>query len=318
MPETKFQKEIRLFLFFLGISVLIWLMIKLSNTYYDTLTVKIDYVNLPDKNTIISKSDKQLKVLIKAKGFKLIGLVYFSSKPKIDINLREIQLHKSRYSYESFVLTQPIVNSIINQLDMPDEVVSISPDTLFLTLENITKRSVPIVPKIDYTLKKQYQLYGNMSVNPDSVVISGPPSMIDTIIKINTAAEKIHNISSDITVKKELIKPIKSDKLFLATDSVEITIPVEKFTEETQEIPIEVEGIQRDRIKLFPEDVKITYLLALKDFDKINKNMFKARVNFTRADKSIQKLDIEVVQAPNNIKITQITPEKVEFLLLKK
>jgi hypothetical protein len=155
-------------------------------------------------------------------------------------------------------------------------------------------------------------------MKPDSITISGPPSMIDSIRFIRTPTKKITNINYYTVLKEPLIKPVNSKKLILSADSVEIIIPVEKFTEETIKVPLDVNGISRNKIRLFPEHGSITYHVALKDFEKINNSMFKAEVDIDKNFRNKQKLKVNITQSPSNVKITQIEPENVEFLILKK
>jgi len=317
LPETRLQREGKLFLVCLIISFFFWLMIKLSNEYYDNLTIDVNYYNLPDKNTIIDQADDKITLVIKTRGFKLIGLKYFVKFPPININLREIQLHKSRYSYSSFILTSPLLNNIANQLNMPDEILSVSPDTLILTLENIARKKVAVFPDLEITLQKQYQLYGSVVLDPDSIYISGPPSIIDTLNHVATKSIKLENINSTTSINTLILKPADHKKLYLSADSVRINISVEKFTEETLEIPITITGIDSLRVKLFPGKVMVTYLVALKDFDKVNNEMFKAMVSINEKTMNEPILKVELVQWPAFVTITQVTPGTAEFLMLK-
>ncbi len=74
----------------------------------------------------------------------------------------------------------------------------------------------------------------------------------------------------------------------------------------------------RVSIKTFPEKVKITYFVALIDYNRVDHEMFKAQVNIPVIGKLTPgKLKVNIVQFPSFVKIRKIVPDKVEYIILK-
>jgi hypothetical protein len=95
-------------------------------------------------------------------------------------------------------------------------------------------------------------------------------------------------------------------------------LKVEKFTESNIEIPINHNAAKINKsIKLFPDKVNVSYMVALKDYKRVNESMFRAVVDFTKLDlKSAEnKVKVEISKFPSFVKINKIDPEKVEFII---
>ena len=64
------------------------------------------------------------------------------------------------------------------------------------------------------------------------------------------------------------------------------------------------------------DKIKITYLVALKDFKRVDQDMFLATVRVGE-EITTSKLNVEITHKPSFIKITKVEQEQVEFLVLK-
>jgi len=316
--QNRTRKHAYILLICLFISIFIWLIIKLSNDYYDTLKFPVHYTNLPEDKIISSGSVSTIYLRLHAQGFKLFSLRYLKNKPTIEIDLKEIKLHKSRYTYSSYITTRPLIQPIAEQLNFENELESIYPDTLYFTLEDIAEKMVPVKTDLNLTFEKQYRQYGEINVYPDSVLLRGTKETLDTVRAISTEHAALNQLKTNRKLKLKLLNPLSEKQLKLQQDSVEVMIPVEKYTEASIELPVQIENNDTSLIKLFPEQVSVTYMVALKDYQKISDDMFRAVAYFSK-NKGIDKtLDVKLERHPNFIEIKQITPSRVEYIVLRK
>ena len=71
-------------------------------------------------------------------------------------------------------------------------------------------------------------------------------------------------------------------------------------------------------LRTFPDKLSLTYIVALKDYKKVEPAMFVAAVNYnTTVDRKTTKLKVQITQKPKFTKITKLKPEKVEFIILQ-
>ena len=83
---------------FILISTLLWLIIKLSDTYTVTVPFAVHYVDIP-ASQLISDNDQEVSASVKTSGFKLLNY-YLRNKGnrKIDVSLKDILLQQPLYS----------------------------------------------------------------------------------------------------------------------------------------------------------------------------------------------------------------------------
>ena len=108
--------------------------------------------------------------------------------------------------------------------------------------------------------------------------------------------------------------------LGFSSDSVQVTIPVDQFTEGNMEVPIEVMNLPAGySLKLFPDKVNLRFIVGISNLSRLNPGLFKVTVDYSKAgDGSNSKLKLELVESPSYINGIKMEPEKVEFIIRKK
>lgn len=136
----RFRNQLYIFLVCLGISIFIWLLVRLSKDYIYTVSYHLNYTSAPDNLKLLSSSDSVITLNIKVQGFDFFTEQYFRSRKRyLDINLRDASLHFTDNRQSGFIIASSISREIANQNNFPLEIYSISPDTLFFSFE---KRNV--------------------------------------------------------------------------------------------------------------------------------------------------------------------------------
>lgn len=301
-----------IFLYCLMVSFAFWILIKLSNHYSITLTIPVKYVEIPKDRFLSQQIDSTITVKIEGQGLELIGEKYFTSKTPVSIPLDRIPIHSHRYSFSKYVLIRDIPNLLFQEKSLSLHQAVVLTDTLSFVLENSHRKTVPIVPDLKYTFKKQYGLYDSIQLNPDSVVLSGPHSIISNIKEINTKKITLKELSSDQHIDTELVIPF-STQLSSSTDQTSIYIPVQKYTEENIEVPIR--GENDVAIKFFPSSAKLTLQVAIKDYKRIKADQFEVAAQ--KDPNTSNKANLVLKKSPSFVKVKKISPENVEYLILK-
>ena len=313
--DPQVRKHSYILLICLGISIFIWLMIKLSKDYYTNVECRIEYRNIPE-NKLLDSADSLITMEVYTQGFRLFNIKYLSDKPEIEIDLKNNKIQKHRYKYGSYVLSSELVGSIAAQLEIENEIVEIRPDTINFTLEEMMSKELPVKPKLQLSFKKQYQLDNEIELKPASVIVSGLPSFVDTMQFVPTQQVLLEELSESKNLMIPLKKPKSSTKIKYSRDSVQLIIPVEKFTEASIEVPITVKSKDK-RVKLFPEEVSIIYLVSISDYNKVNADMFAAEADFSEVSPGSRTVRIRVTHSPKFVRIMRLKPEKAEFIYLK-
>jgi hypothetical protein len=317
--NENYRYKLTLFLICLAISTLVWMLIKLSESYSSHIFVPIVYDEIPEGKILVNKIDTTLKIGITERGFALAWLKYFSRREPFQINLEEQRLLPHMHQYVALVNTEQWSQNFLNQFDLNGKVDYILPDTLAFYFEDRYSKQVPVRSNAEINYRKQFFAYDSLTIKPRQVNISGLYKTISEIDFLTTEPVTYQNLSTAINETIPLQKPANSPDILIEPNEVHLQLRVEKFTESQIDIPITtINQPENARIKIFPESVSIKYLVALIDFKEINQDLFICTVDLSVISKTNKnKLDVTLSNFPPNIKIISIDPAEVDFLVLK-
>ena len=308
--ESHSLQQFSNFLLFVTIAALLWLIIKLSASYTVTEPLTMNFKDAP-ANLIVTNETQEIKITLSSRGFDLLH--YYlkpSSRRKVDISLEEVPLHKDSESTYSFGSSY-VKDKIAEFFAIEPGKISFDENRILLNMEQLDSISVKVVADVNLSYEKQYNRHGKIEITPDHVTIYGPKNKIASIENVYTENLSLKNVNSNIDVNVPLIL----DEMTNADiDEVNIKINVEKYTEAVTNV--KVNHNYDKQLRLFPDKVKIKYIVYLSDYNIINENSFK--VNIDTADISTENsfLPIYLADYPNNTKILSIEPKEVEYIII--
>jgi len=204
------------------------------------------------------------------------------------------------------------------KLDFKGRVLSTNKDTLRLKLDINLEKKVPLRTKkeIEYTVG--YGSDKGLTVTPDSVTISGPSKVIDTIFHVNTEDLKVDGLNANYTSKLSInIKELPS-KVIVVPQKVQADILVSKFTEGSQKIPITVKNIPEGiEIKIFPKDITVVYRVGLDKYNEISSRDFMVVADYAKASEESSFMTLELTNVPKSIHDVRLQEKQVQFVVLK-
>ncbi len=316
--DEKFKQKISIFIVCLGISISVWVLLKLSNVYKATIEVPVVYSQMPKGKILLQPYDSVLSLQFEEKGSELFRLKYLMRKKPIQISLKNLQLNREKGKYQGYILTSLLFDYVLRHQDISNNLVSISPDTLFFNFTDESSKKIPVKADINVVPEKQFMQYGDISIVPDSVTVRGPVAQVKNISFASIPKTELLSINHTLTIVKAIEKDSASEQLSFSPDKVEITIPIENYTEESLQLPIRILNAHGLNLKLFPDKVNVTFNVALKDFQKVVPEMFEADVDVSQVSLSSEKLmKVTLSNYPSFVTNIRMEPEKVEFIILK-
>jgi len=313
--DLRFRSRLYVFFICLLISVFIWFSIKLSKEYNTSVKHSVEYSNFPQDKVLINSPPANVYLQVKGQGTELIKSIINEPSQPLQINLDDIELEKTgEHSYVSEVPSVWFLSQIARQSQYYEKLVDIKPDTLLFRFEDLKFKKVPVTIRLDYKLGDQVWLRKPVTVNPDSVVVSGIISAVDTVSSVPTRKTDLGLVKEQIN-KRIKLKEFSSQFLNSEVDSVSITLASEKYTESQVTIPIHANTPEGTALKAFPERVTITFRVSLENYERVDSSMFRAAVNYQPGKG--QFLKIEIVRAPNFVRINEIEPKEIEYILLQ-
>lgn len=316
--RAKLNQRLVIFIFFLVVSTVIWYLTKLSHEYSTTLSYPLRYESSPKGKVLVGEPPRKIQLKVKAFGYTLLQC-------KMSAALSPIKLDLSKHLSQSFegskttqfILTYRLRNSVAKQLGSDILLEGIEPDTLFVELADMAMKKVRVQPIIEADFERQYMQSGNITVEPESITISGPKSILDTISIISTKRLTYNKLNQKVVSKVSLV-PIH--QVSFSSRNVMLTIPVEKYTEISIKVPVGIEN-QPDSVRLmfFPKSVDVKCNVVLSKYFTLKPIMFKAVVDYNLISSSInKKLKVRLVTVPELVELVDFNPKYVEYIIEKR
>lgn len=298
------------------IAAILWLLNALNKDYTSDISYPVKYTGFPEGKYLISPLPKSITLEVKAKGFSLLGYYIRTSFLPItlDVNTYSNHLQKKDNRSEYTLRLNDIKDKINNRLSSEIKLLNIQPKEIVFKFSQAVSRKVPVRPAVSYSLKKQYILKGNIRVIPDSIRISGPASLVDTLSYILTDRWEAGEVAKDINRNLSLDIP---SGLTTETKEVKISLFTERYTEARRTIPLQVVNAPQSlTVRLFPSAVEITYDVGLSMYDRITDKDFSFTVDLKNV-KDTPFLTVKTEKKPPYIQNLTFTPQKVEYILEK-
>lgn len=313
-----FRNRFSVFFVFVIFSSFVWTVIKLSKNFSSSVSYNVEYQNIPDGYILEKISDTVITVGLDAQGFNLVRQLLAKRKPVLNIDLSGIKVHSEKGSFSAYLTSSALSKKIASQTGTQREINFIAPDTLWFSFLSEYKQRVAVSHQVSYQLRSQHMLYDSIEVVPDSIWVFGPQKLIDTIRFVPTVNQTLNDLFENQNINLALQAP--PNRLISYSDPiVEVQLKVEKFTEKAFELPIRIINTEsNDMLRIFPEKVSVTCLVALKDYKRVEAAMFEAAVIYKPAEDQVSsKLKIELTNYPSYVRIARIEPERVEYILVK-
>ncbi|MFC2104550.1 hypothetical protein ACFLS4_04270, partial [Bacteroidota bacterium] len=320
LDKKNFKADRRLivFLFFVVLSTIFWFLNQLEKEYVAEISLPVRFTNFPSDKILVNELPKHFELRVRAHGYKLLEYKISNKFLPFSINVNSLTLRlHSKSSYDKlFSLTRLLNKEIEDQISSELEVVSISPDTLFFEFADRVFKKVPVVSKLNPIPATQYMIHGKIHFEPDSITISGANSIIDTTECIYTRQADLFDLNTDYNND---IKLEKINSVNFSEDKVDVIINIEKFTEGSQIIKLDIINVPDSLIvRTFPKEITVTYFVALSDYEKVLPQLFEAVVDYNEITNQENKLNISIKNSPDYVKSLRYKPKSVEYIIERK
>lgn len=289
------------------LSFLFWIMLTLSEKYSSPVTVKLHYINLPDgKTPIVPLEDKVTIFVSNIKGTELLKYLYLTPK--------EIEVDYRKNINAPSISTARLLRKYNHRFSFSIDEDNISPETLTFELEKVAHKKIPIELIGDLSTARQFEVR-QIKLTPDSLTISGPQSVLDTIRTWQTLAVEHSGISHNLSGSVALRAPTN---LFckLSTNRVDYEVVLEEYTEKDFNIPIEAINVPANTtVFLYPSSVKLTCLVAMNSYNLFDETYFRVIADFDKHDLSQSTITLKIAEKPADLRNVAISPTVAEFIL---
>jgi len=311
--------EVITFSFFLVLSFIFWYLNSLEKDIEYEMKYPVRYVNLPEDRVLADDLPAKLDLYLKGPGYSILKIKLAGNKTPVDLDMSSISYRRvpGSRTLSYYVVTSGLIPKLKNQLRAQCDITSIRPDTLFFSFDRIVSKEVAIVPDVEVVTERQYLVKGKLPAEPDSVIVTGPRRMVDTLKTIRTKFRRFRGVSETITKSVPVDVP---DDFSVPVRKVMVTIPVEQFTEAEFQTRVRIlNSPDTINVRIFPDNVTVKCMVAVSDYKKIKEVPFEVVLDLAEADlASNEKIPLSFRNIPPFISSLRVSPERVDFLIEKK
>jgi predicted nucleotidyltransferase len=308
------NRRVLTFFFFLLLSVLFWFLTAMNREYTTSISYPVRYIRFPEKKVLVNDIPDRLELTVNAGGYTLLRNKLKSRIDPIIFDVNSFSLNTVLGDPSTlYILTSYAKDRIAKQLS-EIEILNISPDSLFFQFADKASKKVPVEPDLDISFEKQYMQVGPYLVEPDSVTISGPEMIIDTIKAVATKEVIMSdaNRSFDMELEMQPLHKVEFDPF-----EVWIQVPIEKFTEASLKVRIEVINMPESLLlRPFPPAITVSCQIGLSAYETLNEHLFRAVIDYAEVGNMLgNKLQVRIIKMPVYIQAVNFTPKSVEYIV---
>ena len=293
----------------MGISLLFWLLVKLSQNHKANRQIAITYT-LPEDMSFVTIPPDQVRVTLEGRGWDLMYDYFGRRNNEVNFNLASTVLQNITNNQLKGRMVDNAKSTNITVEDMSFDYISIELG------ESATKK-IPVILEEQLTFAPEHQLQSAIQLTPDSITLSGPSSLLETYTSWPTTLLSIENLKNT-TTRPLPLQPNNKPQIQLSESIIQVQVPVEQFTEKSIFVPVMVKGAP-DSLKVFPNKIKTNFVVGLSRYDTISAEDFRLEVDLKGVpiNQSNNPAPILLIQQPSGVKNVQFSPKSVQFLFVK-
>ena len=308
------NKNIKSYALFFLIAFSFWFLTMLSKTHETTYLVSIDYINPPADLLSLAPPVNFVSVRVKASGISILSFYIFNNRRSLILNYDVSNSQPTSNGKDIFWIMNSKRNELSDFFGATTEILNISPQRILVPFANKTKKEVPVILNSDISLKQAFWLSNDIKLSHETIDIYGEKNLLDSVYSITTDLLKLDNLEEDQIYEIGLDIP---EGVQCKVEAVLVEINVEAFIEDNITTEVKIRNLAKGySIKIFPSNVSVT-LRFPKDKFQLSKTDF-LRLYVDASESFEQKLlSIKYDGLPEGIRIERVTPNNLEFLLIK-
>ncbi|HUX56626.1 MAG TPA: hypothetical protein VMV77_06610 [Bacteroidales bacterium] len=145
------NRDVVIFSFFLFLSFIFWYLNALGKEIVAEVRYPVHYINLPKEKVIGEEQHAKLNLSLRGTGFSLLKLKLISNRTPVIIDLSKVKYKRvtGGNNINYYLITSGEIKNLTAKLISECEIISVKPDTLFFTINEIASKSIQVKPDIE-------------------------------------------------------------------------------------------------------------------------------------------------------------------------
>ncbi len=301
------------FFLFLLLALAFWILQYCQQKFDVSLTMPIEYKNIPAGVTLDTIIPRALQVQVQDKGTSLLSYHFKKKYDPITIDLSDLDLKKTKYVLPENDLANEISQHLLSSTSLSGYI----PRQLTISYHPLAQKQVPVLLNGYIHPAMGYMVFDTIRFDPPTVTVYGMADVLDNINGVLTEKIQWEGIDKPQNKKIKLIAP---EYTKINQQSAELSVSIVEYTEKMLEIPVNCINIPSDfTVRFFPSSVEVVCQVALSQYVEIQESSLEICVEFQQLlQNKTYSFPVELCKKPSWLKNYRIAPEQVEFLIEKK
>ncbi len=285
-----------------------WLLNALNKSYSTPTTYPIRFV-YNDQNLVpLMPLPEEVMINVTGKGWKLLRKSLRFEVQPADIYIRSLPRN-------NYLLGSALRPSLVNVLDGL-QLNFVVTDTLFFNFDERITRTLPLqVDRKQQLTEGRYTVVGPIRIQPDSITFVGPSSMVDSLPNPFLLRMPDQRLTAPATMEI----PIAYDNQPLVKadiSSAAISVNVRGLLQEERQIQPELVNVPAGAsLALTSPYVLVRYQLLEDSVAVLNRDSFKAVIDYAKYNRQDSTLVPELVQQPAGVRNVTLWPNRIKAVL---
>ena len=286
-------------------SIALWVSVSLSAVYVTTVKMSVHFTDLPINYTVSNASINEVELQLRGRGWELAKLIL---GPEVDF---DISIHR-RIGHRKNDLNDLIKANI--WLTSSLQVLEITPSQIEYDVEKIVSKRVSLIKNLKVEFKPGYGTSSEVKINPETVEIYGPSTLLQNIDSIRTEYKEILNVADNVKIDLQIETP---EGISTVSKMCTIEFEVQKIVEKTFEnLIVETRNVPSSKeLILYPGKINVILRGGINKLGRLTNDSIKAYVDFWSALREESGTIEPVIEVPFFTTHVSTIPNKLEYII---
>ncbi len=304
----RFIQNKKILLLSFVIAFILWYYIKLGGIARQEMLLPVRISGMPKNMMIVGDLPQHVKVLMESDGRTLMATQYFSDA-HYEIDLTE------KKDFHTIFMPVRIQNIRMPAKWNPKIVDILEPDSLVIITDEKIKKRVPIRPDIRVLPEPGFVLVGGIHLLPDSISVTCPASLRDSVKFVPTRNAEIRKINRDYFFSVGLIPP--SNRLIGYPDKeIQVSLNVQPLGEiSINHVPVRlINTPPNHNLIVQPSTFSIRIRGGVQFLASLSQDSIYGYIDYEVEQKLKRADPAMIIRVPADVTWSQITPNRFKVI----
>lgn len=305
-PQTKQYWRVVL-LCFVAASTF-WMLNALNKSYSTQTTYPIRFIYNEQQLVPVKPLPEEVLVNVTAKGWKLL-------RKTLRLEVQPAEIYIRNLPRNNYLLGSALRPALVNAMDGL-QLNFVVTDTLSFNFDSKVTRTVPLQVDPKQKLATDgFEVSGPVKLSPDSITFVGPSTIVNKIP--SPYLVRLPNTNLRESAKVEVPVNFTNQELVKANiEETEATITIKNLVQEERQLLPELVNVPQGReVTLQPASIIVRYQLFEDSVSLLNRESFKAVLNFANFNPQDSTIVPELIQKPVGVRKVTLSPQRVKVIL---